>query len=79
MNKHMKNLSTLKPEELKKRHDELLVEIVTIRKSVKLGNTQNYHAATTKRREVARIKALLSGGAHVEQATVDKKTAKEKK
>ena len=75
MNKHIKELEKLSHEQLKVMNTELKNEIVAVNKSIKLGNTQNYHSARTMRKQVARVHTLLAQPEKI----VQKKDVKEAK
>lgn len=75
MNKHMKELDKLTHEQLRAKSTELKSEIVDVNKSIKLGNTQNYHSARMMRKQLARMQTLL---AQPEKVTI-KKDVKEAK
>ncbi len=60
MNKHIKELEKLTHEQLRVKSSELKSEIVDVNKSIKLGNTQNYHSARTMRKQLARMQTLLA-------------------
>ena len=68
MKKHMSELSKLKPEELAARRETLRAEVVELQRSIRLGDTQNYHLATTKRRDLARVEMLLAQSVNSESS-----------
>lgn len=81
MKKHMKPLTTLKTEDLVKKSKELKTEIIDLRRGIKTGDVQNTQAAKLRRRELARIKTILSLPVKTEQSTndsVEKKKAASK-
>lgn len=78
MKKHMETLSKLKADELTKKAVELRADIEIMRRSVMTGETTNHQTIKQKRRELARVKTLLSSQT-VEAEKPAKSADKEKK
>lgn len=55
MNKHVKDLTTMKKDDLAKKETELREEILETRRNMAMGNIVNYKVLQAKKRQLARV------------------------